>query len=138
MRRRSSSVLVAAALIGVVAVVPALGLAAPAGGTSKVTLREWVIAPKPAAATAGKVTFTVKNTGKTRHEFVVVRTNVPAGKLPVKNGRASEKGQKGEIGDLLPGATKKLTLTLPKGKYVLICNLSGHYQAGQHASFTVR
>jgi uncharacterized cupredoxin-like copper-binding protein len=90
------------------------------------------------AATAGKITFIVKNSGKARHEFVVIRTNVPAGKLPVKNGRASENGHKGEIGNLAPGATKKVTLTLAKGRYVLICNFSGHYQAGQHAAFTVR
>jgi uncharacterized cupredoxin-like copper-binding protein len=138
MHRRSSAVLVGAALAGAAALVPVTGLAASQGGTSKVALREWVIAPAPAAATAGKITFTVKNSGKARHEFVVIRTNTAAGKLPVKNGRASEKGSKGEIGNLAPGATKKLTLTLAKGKYVLICNLSGHYQAGQHAAFTVR
>ena len=138
MRRRTPGFLIGTALIAAVAALPALGFAASTGGTSKVSLREWALVPSPAGATAGAITFTVRNGGKTRHEFVVIRTNVPADKLPVKNGRASEKGQKGEIGNLNPGATKRLTLTLAKGKYVLICNLSGHYQAGQHASFTVR
>jgi uncharacterized cupredoxin-like copper-binding protein len=138
MYRRSSTILIGTMLIAIAVAIPVSGLAASAGGTSKVKLREWAIAPVPAKATAGKITFVVKNSGKTRHEFVVIRTNLPADKLPTKNGRASEKGQKGEIGDLLPGATKRLTLTLAKGKYVLICNLSGHYQAGQRALFIVR
>jgi uncharacterized cupredoxin-like copper-binding protein len=138
MRGRSSSFLIGTALIGAVVAVPALGFAASSGATSKVVLREWALVPSPATAAAGSITFTVRNRGKTRHEFVVLRTNVAADKLPVKNGRASEKGQKGEIGNLAPGATKRLTLTLAKGKYVLICNLSGHYQAGQHAAFTLR
>lgn len=129
---------IGAALIGATVAVPVVALAASGGGSTKVALREWAIAPVPAAATAGKITFVVKNSGKAKHEFVVIRTNLAPGKLPVKKGRASEAGAKGEIGNLPAGATKRLTLTLPKGKYVLICNLTGHYQAGQRAAFTVR
>ena len=44
----------------------------------------------------------------------------------------------GEIGDAQPGAAKALRLRLTPGHYALICNLSGHYMAGQHADFTVR
>jgi uncharacterized cupredoxin-like copper-binding protein len=129
---------IGAALIGVAVAVPMAGQASSSGGSSKVALREWAIAPVPASATAGKITFIVKNNGKAKHEFVVIRTNLAPGKLPIKKNRASEKGAKGEVGNLLPGATKRLTLTLPKGKYVLICNYIGHYQAGQRAAFTVR
>lgn len=138
MQRRTSKLLIGTSLIAVAAAVPMSGIAASGGGTSKVTVKEWVVAPVPAHATAGKITFVVRNTGKTRHEFVVIRTNLAPGKLPVKNGRASEKGTKGEIGNLPAGSTKRLTLTLAKGKYVLICNLSGHYKAGQRAAFVVR
>jgi uncharacterized cupredoxin-like copper-binding protein len=129
---------VALALIGTASVLLPVGaLAASRGGTTKVAMREWAISPAPARATAGKITFVVKNNGKTKHEFVVIRTNLAPGKLPVTKGRASEKGSKGEIGNLPAGSTKRLTLTLPKGKYVLICNLGGHYQAGQRAAFVV-
>ena len=138
MHRQSSTFLIGLTLICVATAVPVVAPAASTGGASKVTLREWAIARAPASATAGKITFIVKNSGKSKHEFIVMRTNVPAGKLPAKNGRVSEKGSKGEIGDLAPGVTKRLTLTLAKGKYVLICNIAGHYQAGQHAAFTVR
>jgi len=30
-----------------------------------------------------------------------------------------------------------VTLDLAPGKYVLICNVAGHYQLGMHISFTV-
>ena len=35
-------------------------------------------------------------------------------------------------------ATETVTLPLKAGHYALICNLPGHYAAGQHADFTVR
>jgi uncharacterized cupredoxin-like copper-binding protein len=37
-----------------------------------------------------------------------------------------------------PGTAKKLTLNLKPGHYALICNLAGHYKAGQHADLSVR
>ena len=106
--------------------------------TVKVTMSEWKMRVVPGKATAGKVTFVVKNAGHKRHEFVVIKTNVPPSALPQKNGRASEKGSKGEIERIQPGATEKLTLNLASGKYVLICNLRNHYNRGQHAGFATR
>ena len=64
---------------------------------------------------------------------MVIRPGKDAGKLPVVNGEASEKGAKGEIEDIAPGTTKSLTLTLQKGHYALVCNLPGHYKAGMRA-----
>ena len=139
MPRHSPATVIGATLIGVAAIaLPAGVLAASSGGTAKVGMREWSIKPAPASASAGKITFVVTNTGKTKHEFVVLKANVAPGKLLVTKGRVSEKTSQGEIGGLAPGATKRLTLTLAKGKYVLVCNITGHYQAGQHAAFVVR
>jgi uncharacterized cupredoxin-like copper-binding protein len=88
---------------------------------------------------AGTVTFTVANKGKLPHEMVVIRTNTVAGKLPTnKQGLASERGAVGETGDLKAGATKRLTLSLKKGKYALICNLPGHYRGGMYAGLVVK
>ena len=78
-----------------------------------VTLNEFNVLTGVQAAPVGKVTFVVKNTGKVTHEFVVVRTAKPAGSL-VKGGEADETGAAGEIGELKPGQTKKLTLTLKR------------------------
>ncbi|MER3488069.1 MAG: hypothetical protein C4307_04785 [Chloroflexota bacterium] len=101
------------------------------------TLDEFNVLPGVQAAPAGRVTFVVRNTGKVAHELVVLRTAKPAGSL-LKGKEADETGAVGEIGDLKPGATKKLTLTLAKGHYALLCNLPGHYLAGQLADFYVK
>jgi len=88
-------------------------------------------------AAAGKVTFKVHNAGTVTHEFVVLKTNKPAGDL-LKGAEADETGNVGETGDLKAGTSKTLSLNLPPGHYALICNLPGHYKAGQHTDFTVK
>ncbi len=59
------------------------------------------------------------------------------GKLPVKGAKVSLKPL-GRISPLKPGTSKTLRLTLKPGRYVLYCNVAGHYQAGQRIAFTVR
>jgi uncharacterized cupredoxin-like copper-binding protein len=106
-------------------------------GRVAVVLKEFTIAPSPSSVSAGKVTFAVENAGNIKHEFVVVKTAKPAASL-LKGAEADETGNVGEIGDVPPGATKNLTISFKPGHYALICNLPGHYKAGQHADFTVR
>ena len=110
--------------------------AAPAHA-SAVTLSEFNVAPKPSAVASGAVTFNVSNAGKVEHEFVVLKTSKPASDL-LKGGRADEAGNVGEIGSVKPGQTKALKLNLAAGHYALICNLPGHYAAGQYADLTVK
>ena len=102
-----------------------------------VGLREFAVDTTASTAAAGRVTFHVRNTGNVEHEFVVRRTAKPAGSL-LKGGRADETGNVGEIGGIKPGAAKHLVLNLKPGHYALICNLPGHYKAGQHTDLTVR
>ena len=104
---------------------------------TRATLREFTITPTPAQVSAGKTKFTVNNAGQMKHEFVVLRTNKSAASL-LKGNEADETGNVGEIPNLPPGSTKTLTLNLKKGHYALICNLPGHYKAGQHADLNVR
>lgn len=115
--------------------------AATKPGTVAVTLKEFTITPNTPSAPAGKVTFAVSNAGQIPHEFVVVATNKQAAELAEgtgsTGGEASEKGKVDELGDLTPGTSKSLTVTLKPGHYVLLCNLPGHYAAGQHTDFTV-
>jgi len=121
------------------AVAPATAVAAPAAfpHTVSVGLREFVVAPSATTAAAGQVTFNVKNSGSVTHEFVVLRTDKPAADL-LKGARADESGNVGETGDLEAGASKTIKLKLAAGHYALICNLPGHYSAGQHTDFTVK
>ena len=113
--------------------------AAPAtlAHASAVTLSEFNVAPKPAQLAGGNVTFNVSNAGTVKHEFVVIKTPKPASDL-LKGGRADEAGNVGEIGGIEPDQTKTLKLSLKAGHYALICNLPGHYAAGQYADLTVK
>jgi uncharacterized cupredoxin-like copper-binding protein len=110
---------------------------APLGHTSATTLKEYTVTPRPSQVAAGRVAFKVRNAGAINHEFVVLRTNKKASDL-LKGNEADETGNVGEIGDISPGQTKTLSLNLKPGHYALICNLAGHYKAGQHADLTVR
>jgi uncharacterized cupredoxin-like copper-binding protein len=103
-----------------------------------VKLVDFKVLPSAPVGAAGRVTFRVRNSGNTTHEFVVLRTNSPASSLPLKGGRADEAGNVGETGDLKVGATKTISLKLAAGHYALVCNLPGHYNLGQHTDFTVR
>jgi uncharacterized cupredoxin-like copper-binding protein len=59
----------------------------------------------------------------------------------VKGGAVDESGAGvehiDEIEDIQPNSTQKLEVDLEAGKYVLICNLPGHYQQGMHVGLTV-
>ncbi len=103
-----------------------------------VVLTEWKLVPSATSVRAGKVTFRVRNDGAIVHELVVLRTDRRPGALPVKGGKAVETGFKGELSNVAPGKVRSLTLSLKPGKYVLICNLLGHYTAGQYAALRVR
>ena len=124
-------------------VVPAPAVATPSAAnvapshTIGVSLKEFSVNPTPRAGAAGKVTFNVRNTGTVPHEMVVLRTPKAAGSL-LSGAEADESGNVGETGDLAPGQSKTVSVTLKKGHYVLLCNLPGHYQAGQHTDFTVQ
>jgi uncharacterized cupredoxin-like copper-binding protein len=111
--------------------------AAPLAHRVAIQLAEFSVRPTVTQAAAGKVTFAVQNSGRVTHEFVVLRTNKPAADL-LRGNRADESGNVGETGDLKPGQAKSITLRLPAGHYALICNLPGHYAAGQHTDFTVK
>ena len=125
--------------------------AAPAGGgtTVAVTLQEWAVVPAAATAASGPVTFTVTNDGpEDIHEFVVLKTDLDAGALPVDETGAVTEGGEGitvvdEIEDIPVGETQDLSVTLEPGKYVLLCNIyseaekEAHYKMGMRTAFTV-
>jgi uncharacterized cupredoxin-like copper-binding protein len=126
---------------GLAVVAVSVGVLTAGAVTSKktvgVNLNEFTVVPAAQAAPVGKVTFSVSNSGKIEHEFVVLKTSKPAGSL-LKGAEADEAGNVGEIGSVKPGQQKKLTLTLKAGHYSLICNLPSHYKGGQFVDFYVR
>lgn len=138
--RRLVVLLVLLALAGTVAAVAvSRGESATAPTKVSVKLKEFKVIPSIKTVKAGKVTFVVSNVGKINHELVVLKTNVPAGKLKEnKDHEVSEASSVGEVGEVDHGTTKQGTLTLKPGKYQLICNLPSHYSAGQYVAFTVK
>jgi uncharacterized cupredoxin-like copper-binding protein len=97
--------------------------------TVKATLNEMHIMVSPKRVPAGKVTFVVRNAGIVEHELLVIAWP-KGGKLTVTHFKADESASLGEVSELKPGKTGRVTLTLRPGRYLLICNLSGHYQLG--------
>ena len=116
---------------------PAAPAPAATPGKVAVSLSEFKVTPTASQAPSGKVTFNVRNAGSVQHEFVVIKTNKPAAGL-LKGNEADESGNVGETGEVNPGASKTLSLNLKPGHYALICNLPGHYAAGQHTDFNVK
>jgi uncharacterized cupredoxin-like copper-binding protein len=110
---------------------------AAAGNTVDASLKEWSITDQEQTVKAGKVTFNATNDGSAPHELVVLKTDKPQGDLE-KNGEVSESDSVGEVSDIEPGASGKKTIDLQPGKYVLICNLPGHYAQGMHTSLVVK
>ena len=94
------------------------------------------------SAPAGRVTFHVTNSSKDQvHEMIVMYLQDPTKHLPyVENeNRVDEDkaGDKGEVSELDAGHSGSLTVPLKPGKYLLVCNVPGHYEAGMWTEFTV-
>ena len=112
-------------------VVTAVSIGALSAGavTSKplvaVQVDEFSVFPGTQGAPDGKVRFVVTNIGKFEHEFVVLKTNKPAGNL-LRGDQADESGSVGEIAGVPAGQARTLNLNLKRGHYSLICNLPGH------------
>jgi uncharacterized cupredoxin-like copper-binding protein len=108
----------------------------------QVTEKDMAILLSSPSAPAGPVDFVTKYIGPSPHEFLVVKTDFPVDKLPLKGGRLDEKA-KGievideiEVKDLPNGANKTLRVNLRPGKYLLVCNIPSHFRAGMLTPFT--
>lgn len=109
----------------------------------KVTLDEYSIRLASTSLSAGPQTFSVTDRGQIAHQFVLLRTTREPDDLPVaKDGivKLDTKGldEVGQIELLTPGQKQTLDVDLRPGRYVLICNIAGHYSSGMHAGFRVR
>ena len=101
-----------------------------------------IIATSAENVKAGEVTFEVTNKSSgIEHEFLIARLNVAPENVPIDQSKdiVKESALKDvqELGDLDPGKSGTMTLNLKAGKYLLFCNLPGHYEAGMHHVLTV-
>ncbi len=91
---------------------------------------------------AGKLSFNVRNDSKLMaHEMVVSPIKNSKTPLPYLQGedKVDEKAavSLGEVAELEPGKSGTLTLTLKPGRYILYCNVAGHYAHGMWTVLTV-
>ena len=108
--------------------------AAPAIG---VTLNEWEIGLDAGEIPAGTTEVHADNIGVLQHELVLIRVEDDDVSLTTTNGVADlaplGDGLIGELADLSPGATGAVSVDLSPGRYVVLCNIPGHYGAGMTA-----
>jgi uncharacterized cupredoxin-like copper-binding protein len=111
-----------------------------AGPVVPVTERDFHI-EAPTRLAAGPVTLRVHNEGPDQHELIVVPTK--DGKVPLRADGltvAEEVIAESEPGSLEPGepgAVRYLHLNLAPGRYILFCNMEGHYMGGMHHEVVV-
>jgi hypothetical protein len=151
-------ILVSVALVLGASALPASAQTAdPPCVTVKATLSEYTIKLSKKKVKAECVQFKVINRGVEDHELIVV-AGKKSRRLPATKGVVDETelAVLGETGDLATRARADLNVTLPKGKYVVFCNVlhesdssdgheghgetksDSHFGEGMHVIFTVK
>jgi hypothetical protein len=145
MRRSSQAARLGALALAVVATAGAAALGAHASSsrapTVRISERDFRIkAPKRLAA--GLVTLRVHNAGPDTHELLLVRLR--NGRLPLRRDgltvdeEALEPLHPVTVEGMERGKTEEVRVRLRPGRYVLFCNMAGHYLSGMRAQVVVR
>ena len=118
-----------------------MGMGMGMKGDMKMAPMSIVISNKQAAA--GKVTFNVTNLSKTIiHEMIVAPIKDENTVMPYVDAEnrvdEDKAGDLGEVSELDPGKSGSLTLDMKPGKYLLYCNVPGHYAMGMWTVLTVK
>ena len=122
----------------------------------------YFVKPDQETVDAGTVTFAVTNVGKLYHEFIVYSNEdgIDPGDLPVNEEDEADLVEEEIVGEapyatppIVPSDKKpgdadhrirpegwgaELTVDLEAGAYILLCNLTGHYQNKQYSEFTAK
>ena len=111
---------------------PAPAASSAPAGTIATTMGDMWVRTAGAAAKAGKVTFSVTNNGQMNHWLGIMRAPVA-----MSNGLLNSAAVLAKSAELGPGQSGTMAVTLTPGTYELVCLEPGHYNAGQHETFTV-
>jgi uncharacterized cupredoxin-like copper-binding protein len=111
----------------------------------EITMDDYTFSPSDATTNAGQVTISAPNTGQLVHELVLAKTDADPGGLPttsdgeVDEAKLEARGEDaGEIADVEAQDTKEGTFKLTPGRYVMFCNIPGHYTQGMYGTLTVK
>ncbi len=121
---------------------------APTGGAAPMGER-MALHATPASVPAGRISFVASNFGGRTHELVILP--LPAGasagsRVPGPDGKVDETGSLGEASascaagtgeGITSGSVGWVTVTLPAGRYELVCNLQNHYADGMYQQLVV-
>jgi len=91
---------------------------------------------------AGKIDFEVVNDSKSLvHEMLVIKVKdfEEALAYDSRDGKIVENKTQdiGEVSELGPGKSGGLTVNLKPGKYMLVCNMPGHYKSHMYTNLLV-
>jgi uncharacterized cupredoxin-like copper-binding protein len=126
-----------------------MGMSRMMGGTAPRSAR-MVLTSDRATVTAGTISIEASNLGWRTHELVILPLAdgaVAGGRKPDTKGKVDEAGSLGEASSscaggagsgITSGAVGWVTLTLPRGRYELLCNLTNHYADGMYAELDVK
>ena len=125
-----------------------MGMTQILGGTAPLGAHMMLLAV-PNNVPAGQISLVAQNMGWRTHELVILPLAdgaVAGQRVPGADGKADETGSLGEAsnscaagsGDgITSGAVGWTTVSLPKGRYELVCNLQNHYADGMHQELTI-
>ena len=137
MRRLSLALLLSLAVT--IAACAAASETIPADVDVAVTMKDYKVELSVDTVKPGTVKFGVKNAGGMEHSFELIKTDVAFDQLPTTgDAKAKEDGLVKQVKSLPVGKVSVVTADLAAGKYVVICNIAGHYQLGMRAALTVQ
>jgi uncharacterized cupredoxin-like copper-binding protein len=110
----------------------------PADVDVAVHMQDYRVILSVASVKPGTVRFGVKNEGGMEHSFELIKTDLPFDQLPTADAKAKEDGLVKQVKSLGVGKVQVVSADLAAGKYVIICNVAGHYQLGMRAALTVQ
>ena len=125
-----------------------MGMTQMMGGTAPLGAH-MMLRISPATVPAGQISLVASNMGWRTHELVILplAAGAAAGqRVPGGDGKVAETGSLGEAshscasgaGDgITSGSVGWTTLTLPPGRYELVCNLPNHYADGMYEQLVV-
>ena len=125
-----------------------MGMSRMMGGTAPLGAH-MMLRVTPATIPAGQISVVASNRGWRTHELVILPLTagaVAGHRVPGSDGKVPETGSLGEASHscgsgtgegITSGTVSWTTVTLPPGRYELICNLPNHYADGMYQEFVV-
>lgn len=112
--------------------------ALPADVQVVVDMKDYAVALSVTTVKAGSVKFGIRNLASMEHQFDLIRTDLAPDKLPIDSGaKAKEDGLVKQVKGIGAGKVATISADLSPGRYLVICNIAGHYQLGMRAELRV-